>query len=55
MHADVLALTKLNYHSADCVAVLPLTFGFADAVREIPMATPDDGQPIPLLPFRYRI
>ena len=53
--ADVMALTKLNYNSADYSAALPVTLGFADAVGEILMAAPDDGAPIPPLPFRYYI
>ena len=53
--ADVMALTKLNYNSADYSATLPVTLGFADAVGEILMAAPDDGSPIPPLPFRYYI
>jgi hypothetical protein len=53
--ADVMALTKLNYNSADYSATLPVTLGFAEAVGEILMAAPDDGLPIPPLPFRYYI
>lgn len=53
--ADVLALTKLNYNSADFGATLPVTLGFADAVGEILMAAPEGDQPIPPLPFRYYI
>jgi len=30
--ADVMALTKLNYNSADYSATLPVTLGFAEAV-----------------------
>ncbi len=52
---DVMALTKLNYNSADYSATLPVTLGFADAVGEILMAAPEDGSPIPPLPFRYYI
>jgi hypothetical protein len=53
--ADVMALTKLNYNSADYSATLPVTLGFADAVGEILMAAPEDGPPVPPLPFRYYI
>ena len=52
---DVMALTKLNYNSAEYGAALPVTLGFADAVGEILMAAPEDGPPIPPLPFRYYI
>ena len=50
-----MALTKLNYNSADYSATLPVTLGFADAVGEILMAAPEDGLPVPPLPFRYYI
>jgi hypothetical protein len=53
--ADVMALTKLNYNSADYSATLPVTLGFADAVGEILMAAPPRDRPIPPLPFRYYI
>ncbi len=53
--ADVMALTKLNYNSADYSATLPVTLGFADAVGEILMAAPEGDRPIPPLPFRYYI
>jgi hypothetical protein len=50
-----MGLTKLNYNSAAYSATLPVTLGFADAVGEILMAAPEDGPPIPPLPFRYYI
>ena len=53
--SDVMGLTKLNYNSAAYSATLPVTLGFADAVGEILMAAPEDGPPIPPLPFRYYI
>jgi len=53
--SDVMGLTKLNYNSAAYSATLPVTLGFADAVGEILMAAPEDGQPIPPLPFSYYI
>lgn len=53
--ADVLALTKLNYNSADFSASQPVTLGFADAVGEILMAAPEGATPTPPLPFRYYI
>ncbi len=53
--ADVMGLTKLNYNSAAYSATLPVTLCFADAVGEILMAAPEDGVPIPPLPFRYYI
>lgn len=49
--ADVLALTKLNYNSADYAVGLPVTLGFAKAVGEILTAAPTDDTPP--LPFRY--
>lgn len=49
--ADVLALTKLNYNSADYGVGLPVTLGFADDVGNILTAAPTDDTPP--LPFRY--
>ena len=48
---DVLALTKLNYNSADYAVGLPVTLGFADDVGTILTAAPTDDTPP--LPFRY--
>lgn len=48
---DMLALTKLNYNSADYAVGLPVTPDFVDDAGAILTAAPTDGTPP--RPFRY--
>ena len=50
---DVLGLTKINFNSCLFNDRLPVTIKFADAVGDVLVSAPVDGEP--KLPFKYYI
>jgi argonaute-like protein implicated in RNA metabolism and viral defense len=51
--SDVLGLTKINFNSCLYNDRLPVTIMFADAVGDVLVSAPMDGEP--KLPFKYYI
>jgi hypothetical protein len=51
--ADVLALTKINFNSCLHNDRMPVTIRFANAVGDVLIAAPVDGEP--RLPFKFYI
>lgn len=51
--SDVLGLTKINFNSCLFNDRLPVTIRFADAVGDVRVSAPLEGEP--KLPFKYYI